>query len=66
MQTLQLHKVIEQIGLTVEEKQRVENAVMERPMFIVNRKILRITLKNDRPLPFLTWKKIQEDRKSVV
>ena len=60
MQTLQLHKVIEQIGLTVEEKQLVENAVMERPMFIVNRKILRIILKNDRPLPFLTWKKIQD------
>jgi hypothetical protein len=60
LQTLQFNKVIEQIGLTVEEKQLVINAVMERPRFIVNRRILRITLKNEKPLPFLTWKKIQD------
>jgi DNA polymerase-3 subunit alpha (Gram-positive type) len=60
LQTLQFSKVVEQIGLTVEEKQLIENAVMERPTFIVNRRILRVTLKNDQPLPFLTWKKIQD------
>jgi DNA polymerase III subunit alpha, Gram-positive type len=60
LQTLQFNKVVEQIGLTAEEKQLVKNAVMERPTFIVNRRILRISLKNDRPLPFLTWKKIQD------
>ncbi|MBV1708218.1 MAG: PHP domain-containing protein, partial [Erysipelothrix sp.] len=47
-------------GLTAEEKLLVKNAVMERPSFIVNRRILRISLKNERPLPFLTWKKIQD------
>lgn len=60
MQTLQFNKVVEQIGLTAEEKQLVINAVMERPVFLVNRRILRVILKNDRPLPFLTWKKIQD------
>ena len=60
MQTLQFNKVVDQIGLTAEEKQLVINAVMERPVFLVNRRILRVILKNDRPLPFLTWKKIQD------
>ncbi len=60
MQTLQFKKIVEQIGLTPEEKLMVEKAVMERPTFVVNRKILKIALKNDRPLPFLTWKKIQD------
>lgn len=60
MQTLQFKKIVEQIGLTLEEKMMVEKAVMERPTFVVNRKILKIALKNDLPLPFLTWKKIQD------
>ena len=60
MQTLQLSKIVEQIGLTPEEKRLVETAVMERPTFIVNRRTLRVTLITDRLLPFLTWKKFQD------